>query len=148
MVLQKLHSANLRKGRVSIPGQLYVITAVCKDRRLFFSNFIISRTLIQILQEHEERGYAKTLCFVVMPDHFHWMMELGTTRDLSSVVRGVKALTSRRVGKALWQKGFYDRGLRRDADIKGAARYLVANPLRAGLVENIFDYPHWDAVWF
>jgi putative transposase len=27
------------------------------------------------------------------------------------------------------------------------ARYIVANPLRAGLVERLGDYPHWDAVW-
>jgi hypothetical protein len=27
------------------------------------------------------------------------------------------------------------------------ARYIVANPLRAGLVEHLGDYPHWDAVW-
>jgi hypothetical protein len=28
-----------------------------------------------------------------------------------------------------------------------AARYLVANPLRPGLVERIGDYPYWNAVW-
>lgn len=27
------------------------------------------------------------------------------------------------------------------------ARYMVANPLRAGLVSSIREYPHWDAVW-
>ena len=32
-------------------------------------------------------------------------------------------------------------------EIKDVARYIVANPLRAGLVEKIGDYPFWDAVW-
>ncbi|MES9878966.1 MAG: transposase, partial [Candidatus Sedimenticola sp. 1PA] len=32
-------------------------------------------------------------------------------------------------------------------DIKELARYIVANPLRGGLVESIGDYPHWDAMW-
>jgi len=27
------------------------------------------------------------------------------------------------------------------------ALYIVANPLRAGLVERLGDCPHWDAVW-
>ncbi|MFV3290267.1 transposase, partial [Pseudomonas sp. NY11955] len=27
------------------------------------------------------------------------------------------------------------------------ARYIVANPIRAGLVSRVGDYPHWDAVW-
>ena len=28
-----------------------------------------------------------------------------------------------------------------------AARYLVANPVRAGLVARAGDYSHWDAIW-
>ena len=27
------------------------------------------------------------------------------------------------------------------------ARYIVANPLRAGLVWDIGSYPHWDCIW-
>jgi hypothetical protein len=27
------------------------------------------------------------------------------------------------------------------------ARYIIANPLRAGLVDRIGDYPLWDAMW-
>ncbi len=29
-----------------------------------------------------------------------------------------------------------------------AARYIIANPVRAGLVYSVRDYPYWDAVWF
>jgi hypothetical protein len=49
--------------------------------------------------------------------------------------------------QSLWQKSFYDHGLRSEEDLKGIARYIVANPLRAGLVEHIGEYPHWDAIW-
>jgi hypothetical protein len=28
-----------------------------------------------------------------------------------------------------------------------AARYVVANPLRAGLAQSLGHYSHWDAVW-
>ncbi|MFM2004374.1 MAG: hypothetical protein RLZZ09_29 [Pseudomonadota bacterium] len=31
--------------------------------------------------------------------------------------------------------------------MQGIARYNVVNPLRAGLVDRIGDYPHWDAAW-
>jgi hypothetical protein len=27
------------------------------------------------------------------------------------------------------------------------ARYIVANPLRAGIAHSLADYPHWDAIW-
>ena len=144
---QKSHGVNLRKGRVSIPGQIYVITAVTRNRLPFFTNFFVARTLVRVLREHEEKGYAETLCFVVMPDHLHWLMQLGYNRELESVVRSVKALSSKRTGQRLWQKGFYDHALRREEDLKNVARYLVANPLRTEIVDNLNDYPHWDAVW-
>jgi hypothetical protein len=37
--------------------------------------------------------------------------------------------------------------LRRDENIRQAARYIVANPVRAGLVRRAADYPYWDCIW-
>lgn len=48
---------------------------------------------------------------------------------------------------SLWQRAFHDRALRENEDVQATARYIVANPLRAGLVKHIGDYPFWDAVW-
>ena len=42
---------------------------------------------------------------------------------------------------------FHDRALRREEDVKAVARYIIANPIRAGLVRRAGDYPHWDCVW-
>jgi putative transposase len=47
----------------------------------------------------------------------------------------------------VWQRGFYDRAIRKEEDLLAVARYIVANPLRAGLVSQLSDYPFWDAVW-
>ena len=65
----------------------------------------------------------------------------------------VKSRSSRSVNllrgnsEPVWQRGYYDRALRRDEDRKAAARYIVMNPLRAGLVKRLGDYPLWDAIW-
>jgi hypothetical protein len=48
---------------------------------------------------------------------------------------------------AVWQPGFHDRALRHDESLVTAARYLIANPLRAGLVACPGNYPFWDTVW-
>jgi len=37
--------------------------------------------------------------------------------------------------------------IRKEEGIRAAARYIVANLLRARLVEHIPDYLHWDAIW-
>ena len=88
-----------------------------------------------------------------MPDHLHWLFQLENKMDLSSVIKSMKAGSARSINQhfnregQVWQKSFYDRGLRNEEDIKQISRYIVANPLRAGLVENIGDYPHWDSAW-
>jgi len=147
MVEQKSHGKNLRKGRYSEENRIYVVTTVTVERKPIFLEFAAARALINVLQKHEELGFANTLCFVVMPGHLHWMMQLGTLHDLSDTMQVLKSITTRKLGKTVFQKGFYDHAVRREEDIKNLARYMVANPLRAGLVNNINDYPHWDAVW-
>ncbi len=51
------------------------------------------------------------------------------------------------VQSRVWQKGYHDRAVRREEDLRHIARYIVANPLRAGLVRKVGDYPLWDAIW-
>jgi REP element-mobilizing transposase RayT len=146
-ITEKPHSKDLRKGRFSEPGRIYVITTVTSRRQPLFQDFLAARTLIQVMMEHERAGFAATLCFVVMPDHLHWMMQLGEMKNLGETVQALKSLTSRRIGRPVFQKGYYDHAVREEEDVKNLARYIVANPLRAGLVGNVNDYPHWDAVW-
>lgn len=90
---------------------------------------------------------SRTLAFVVMPDHLHWLFRLDAAATLSQVVQRVKSVSAHRIRRALWQAGFHDRGAREGEDVRNQARYIVANPLRAGLVETVGDYPHSDAIW-
>ena len=86
-----------------------------------------------------------------MPDHFHGLLQLAEGENLSVIIKRLKGVSARALnnepGKTFWQPNFYDRALRKDENRAQVARYVVANPLRAGLVTNIGDYPHWDSVW-
>ncbi len=94
-----------------------------------------------------------SFAFVIMPDHLHWLIQLQGNLGLSEIVRRLKGSSARginlKLGRngAVWQTGFHDHALRKNEDIRDVARYVVANPLRAGLVEKIGDYPLWDAAW-
>ena len=142
------HSKNLRKGRVSISQQSYLITTVTQNRQPIFSDFNNARHLIQVLRAEQSLGRANTLAFVVMPDHLHWLLQLTGPVSLANIMRSVKGLSAKQIGHSLWQTGYHDHALRQEDDVKAIARYIIANPLRARLVERIGDYPHWDAVWF
>ncbi len=139
-------SGRLRRGRCSLINQMYLVTAVTQRRTRVFEDFSAARTLILIMREDARRGSHETLAFVVMPDHLHWLLQL-QEGSLSDLVGRVKSISARRLGTRVWQDGFHDRALRDEDDLQAVARYIVANPLRAGLVERIGDYAHWDAVW-
>jgi len=143
----RYHTSNLRKGRFSEPGRAYVITAICRNRYPHFKDFYTARILINVLRTSDFLGKTNTFCFVVMPDHLHWLFVLGDSSDLSQTVHAVKSISSRRMGNSLWQRGFHDHAIRDEEDIKPLARYIVANPLRAGIVHSLRDYSHWDAAW-
>ena len=87
-----------------------------------------------------------------MPDHLHWLLVL-ENENLSELIRLFKGVSSQLLNMKLqrqgtfWQRGFYDHEIRKEEDLRTAARYIVGNPLRAGLVEAMGDYPHWDAKW-
>lgn len=150
----KPHGCDLRKGRVSLPGQYYLVTAVTHDRRTIFNSFQAGRVVVREIRHSGNHGWTDTLAFVVMPDHIHWLFSLVEGISLASVVAGMKRHSARQIndlikcrGMPVWQRGFHDHALRRDEDVIHVARYIVANPLRAGLVSRIGDYPLWDAVW-
>lgn len=47
----------------------------------------------------------------------------------------------------VWARAFHDHAVRRDEDLTALARYVVANPVRAGLAEDVLGYSWWDAEW-
>jgi putative transposase len=142
----------LRTGRRSESGRIYLLTAVTHERQPIFQNWRMGRLVVHEFRKAQETGNATSIAWVVMPDHFHWLVELHNG-DLPKLLQSTKSRSARAVNKqrgrheTLWQKGYFDRALRREEDLKAAARYIIANPLRAGLVKYIGSYPLWDAIW-
>src|SRR5437868_4068122 len=146
------HANRLRAGRYSQSGQIYLLTAVIRNREPLFTNWQTGRLLVRQFQQAYAADLAESLAWVVMPDHFHWLVEL---RDctLPALMLATKSRSARAVNAhlgregRLWQKGFHDRAIRREEDLLAVARYVIANPIRAGLVRRVHDYPLWDAKW-
>lgn len=146
------HGHALRKGRYSEAGRAYLLTTVTEQRRPVFADWRVGRLLVAELRAEHEIARVASLAWVVMPDHVHWLVTLreGT---LDALVRRVKsrsavaANAAMGVGGQLWQKGYHDHAVRAEDDLRDMARYVVVNPLRAGLVTSLADYPLWDAMW-
>lgn len=149
--MSRHRSSNLRKGRWSEPGRIYLVTLVTHDRRPWFDAWTPASTIARALAEPSAWHDSGLLCWVLMPDHWHGILQLGEGEPLSRNVGRAKARAARAWrpgdGSRLWQAGFHERALRKDEALLPVARYVVANPLRAGLARGFGSYPYWDAVW-
>ena len=143
----------LRRGRCSQSGQIYLLTAVTRNRDAIFSDWRAAYAAASIMTSASLWRDANLLCWVLMPDHWHGLVELGESESLAHLMQTVKGHSSHHVNAVLkrtgpvWMAGFHDRALRHEDNLIQVARYVVANPVRAGLVKRTGDYPYWDAIW-
>ncbi|WP_299791145.1 transposase [uncultured Shewanella sp.] len=147
------HGKDLRVGRYSKDNNYYFVTTNTHNREPLFLDFCCARIVINSLKQTDELEITNTIGFVLMPDHLHWLFQLNETADLSHAVGSIKGRSAKLINtqlnrdKQVWQPGFYDHNLRKSEDIKQIMRYIVANPLRAGIVKNIGRYSHWDCIY-
>jgi putative transposase len=145
--------SDLLRGRASIGGQIYLVTTVTLGRARLFADLYLGRIVVRAMYCEPAAIGATTLAYVVMPDHLHWLLQLHPQRSLSTTVMSLKGRSALEINRArnargaVWEVGFHDHAVRREEDLQAVARYVVCNPLRAGLVRKIKDYPLWDAVW-
>jgi len=160
MTSPKPHSRDLRAGRHSEAGHTYLITAITWKRQAFFADLMLGRLVVNTLRHQQQAGHVDSLAYVLMPDHLHWLITLHDTTTLARLMHSIKSYSAQRINQALrhrgepipngrpvWQSGYHDHALRKEEDLLQVARYVVANPLRAKLVEKLGDYPLWDAKW-
>jgi REP element-mobilizing transposase RayT len=147
------NSKALRKNRFSESGRVYLVTTSCRDREPIFSDASLGAIVAEEIRASDQKDRTYTFAFVVMPDHLHWLFELRPRQTLSSVIRRVKGRSSYRVNQArrtsgaIWQTGFHDHAVRAEESLENLGNYLIHNPVRAGLVSSVDDYPLWDMMW-
>jgi len=143
----------LRKARISLPGQIYLLSVVCEGRRRCFEEWESASAVCGVLDTPSNWLDAQALCWVLMPDHWHALIQPGARVPLPDLMQRINSLSARATNSAsgrhgrVWQPAYHDHALRKDEDVLACARYIVANPLRAGLVTRLHDYPYWDANW-
>ena len=109
----------------------------------------VDATRLLIFHTARERDVA-VLAYCFMPDHLHLVIE-GVTEnaDPRKFVAFAKQRTgymfARRTGQHLWQRNYFDRTLRNEDSLAAVVRYVIDNPIRAGLVSAPDAYPYWGS---
>ena len=93
--------------------------------------------------------------YVLMPDHLHLFVAISPVaavsdrrgQPLSHWVKALKGKLSahwrtRSISAPHWQKGFFDHVLRSSESYSEKWRYVLANPVRAGLTQVTEEWPY------
>jgi REP element-mobilizing transposase RayT len=58
---------------------------VTYQRQNIFTDFILARIVVQAMRQQHQEQKVNSLAFVVMPDHFHWLIAYLTFYYLSAL---------------------------------------------------------------
>lgn len=126
--------------------QAYHVTVVTHRRMPILSENLAESVCTRIVQSAAATNFDP-LAYCVMPDHCHLLLQ-GCADD-SSLLKFMKLfkqttsfIAQRDFGHHLWQQSFHDRVLRKDDDALHVARYIIENPVAAGLTSDSSTWPH------
>ena len=97
-------------------------------------------------------GHLSLRAWVLMPDHMHTLIQLPHGQSLAQPMGRMHSCVAKsanraqhRVGK-FWQGAYYDVQIRDERQLRNTLRYIINNPVKAGLVSQPGDYPFWNIV--
>jgi REP-associated tyrosine transposase len=122
--------------------EIYFVTINCQKRR---ENQLalphIAQPLFETVRHRQERFLWWPSVFLLMPDHLHGLLSFPPSgKPVRRVVRNWKEWTAKELGIE-WQDDFFEHRLRREESRREKADYILANPVRAGLVKRALDWP-------
>ena len=119
----------------------YFITICTKDRKKTLSEIvgddahIVPKPYDAIVEKYI-RNAKEIEKYVIMPDHIHMIIRIdnGTmwasspTKKVSSIMRSIKILTTKEIGKPIFQRSYYDHIIRSQSDYNEIWEYIENNP--------------------
>ena len=105
---------------------------------------------LSLLTEAKKRHRVKIFGFCVMPNHFHLVLEPAHQTARSQFMQWLLTSHVRRYHKHygtsghIWQGRFKSFPVQRDEHLITVLRYVLQNPVRAGLSETIHEWP-WSS---
>jgi REP element-mobilizing transposase RayT len=145
----------LRRGRWSNSGADYFLTFRTDERRRGLSDSEPAAAIFTEAHKLAAEEIWRLRTAVIMPDHLHLLVTLGTSSELSAAVRlfkGRLAPALRREGLR-WQHAYYDHRMRPEEDLLPVFLYIFLNPYRADLAQPRQTWPGYfcseeDWRWF
>lgn len=126
----------------------HVINRANSGQKIFDSPSAYSEFL-SLMEKYARKFAISIYHYVLMPNHFHFLVE-PTTNELPRFMQGLTLAHTRRnhlrknTYGHLWQGRYKCLRIDKDAYFLSCGRYIELNPVRAGLVSEPSEYP-WSS---
>jgi putative transposase len=123
----------------------YFLTFCTDNRRhAFVDRAVVDVALQQVLRACADEQF-EIIAYCFMPDHLHLLAQgQSDASDCRRFIKRAKQFSgfyySKQFDAHLWQRYGFERVLRAEDETLVVAKYILANPVRAGLVVNPEDY--------
>ena len=139
----------------STPGAYFITVCTANREKIFWSNRrgelrspanvplsdigMIVDNEIQKLSTVYDAVHVDKYC--IMPDHIHFIISIDTDENgrtqfaptISRVIKQFKGSITKQIGRPIWQKSFYDHGIRDQQVYDEIWEYIENNPLKYAL---------------
>ena len=104
--------------------------------------FLRDERIAAIMQDtlkHFDGERYQLLCWCIMPNHVHVLIEVNEGWSLSKIMHGWRSYTANEANRILgrtgkfWMEEYYDRYIRNDNHLQKTINYILNNPANAGL---------------
>lgn len=122
------------------------------DSGLYGSKHLIDPRVADICKytlHFPDRKDYKLICYCIMPNHIHLVFELiERNKSISKIMQSIKRISARKCNLVLnrngkfWQDESYDRLVRDEKELFFIIRYVLMNPVSAGLEKNWSDWKY------
>lgn len=131
-------------------GFYHIFNRGVAKQPIFRDEFDYRKFLLRLLDLGAKHNYDHLIyAYVLMPNHFHLLIQSRRTpisKIMSSLITSFSMYFNRkykRVGP-LFQNRFKSKLVDKDSYFLGASRYILLNPLEAGIVRDLREYP-WSS---
>ena len=141
----------LPKGVYAQRGAFFHIVGCCNNKRRIFEKKRYAELVYRTLTSGSFKDMTDASAFLIMPDHVHLLLGV-IDKNLVEVIGSWKSYTTNLLhgngcrGK-IWQRSFWDHGIRINEDLINTTKYILNNPVRAGLVHSFREYSYSWSKW-
>ena len=139
----------------------HYVTFSCYKRRRLLQSDRCKRIVLGVLANELFHQKGQCVGFVLMPDHVHALLWFPNENQISAFMDKWKERSSKQIGTTIrgefpayaqkitasdpvGQARYYDFNIYSESKIREKLNYMHNNPVRAGLVSDILDWP-WSS---